>query len=273
MILKKMLSCITILSIGIGMLASCSSNDNPANEDTPSLKAGADLVVYGKIFTSDNNKVVEAFAVKDGKYIYVGDKAGAEAYVEAGKTEVVDYTGKGLVMPGCGNGHAHYSMAYALRVAGTMIGGDVDPNKFLKEIVPAAVKKAKDNGATSIFGFGWRLTNFQDNMPTRQQLDAICDDIPMYFSDEEGHKGLANTLCLVKAGIMKEDGTVLKKDKDILGGEIVMDADGTPTGFLKEQAGTYTRSHLDNENLFTLNIACDIAVIVRGLHDVYRRLG
>ena len=251
MILKKMLSCITILSIGIGMLASCSSNDNPANEDTPSLKAGADLVVYGKIFTSDNNKVVEAFAVKDGKYIYVGDKAGAEAYVEAGKTEVVDYTGKGLVMPGCGNGHAHYSMAYALRVAGTMIGGDVDPDKFLKEIVPAAVKKAKDNGATSIFGFGWRLTNFQDNMPTRQQLDAICNDIPMYFSDEEGHKGLANTLCLVKAGIMKEDGTVLKKDKDILGGEIVMDADGTPTGFLKEQAGTYTRYHLDNENLFS----------------------
>jgi len=51
--------------------------------------------------------------VKDGKYVYVGDKAGAEAFVEKGKTEVVDYTGKGLVMPGCGNGHAHYMLGYA----------------------------------------------------------------------------------------------------------------------------------------------------------------
>jgi len=30
--------------------------------------------------------------------------------VENGKTEVVDYTGKGLVMPGCGNGHAYYML-------------------------------------------------------------------------------------------------------------------------------------------------------------------
>ncbi len=57
---------------------------------------------------------------------------------------------------------------------------------------------------------------------------------------------------------MKADGTVLKKDGDILGGEIVMGADGTPTGYLKEQAGTYARSFLDNESLFSLNIASDI---------------
>ena len=81
----------------------------------------ADLVVYGKIFTSDNNQIVEAFAVKDGKYIYVGDKAGAEAYIEAGKTEVVDHTGKGLVMPSCGNGHAHYFMGHAMPMVGTIV--------------------------------------------------------------------------------------------------------------------------------------------------------
>ena len=56
-------------------------------------KISADLVVYGKIFTSENNQIVEAFAVKDGKYIYVGDKKGAEAFILPGKTEVVDYTG------------------------------------------------------------------------------------------------------------------------------------------------------------------------------------
>ena len=247
---------VAILICGSSVFTSCTSIED--NTSIKEEKTSADLVVYGKIFTSEGNQVVEAFAVKDGKYVYVGDKKGAEAYIENGKTEVMDYTDKGLVMPGCGNGHAHYSMAHALRSAGMMIDVNTDPNKFLTEIVPAVVKKAKDNGSTSIFGFGWRLMNFQDNMPTRQQLDAICSDIPMYFSDEEGHKGLANTLMLVNAGIMKEDGTVLKKENDIRGGEIVMDANGIPTGYLKEQAGTYTRSHLDNENLFSFGIASEI---------------
>ena len=214
----------------------------------------ADLVVCGKIFTSENNQIVEAIAVKDGKYVYVGDKQGVEAFVEPGKTEVVDYTGKGLVMPSCGNGHAHYSIGVALPIVGTVALGQT-PDKFLVEIVPAAVKKAREAGAKSIFGFGWNYITFMENMPTRKQLDAICSDIPIYFADDEGHKGLANTLMLVKAGIMKADGTVLKKDKDIRGGEIVMGGDGTPTGFLKEQAGTYTRSFLDTAALYPTNIA------------------
>ena len=240
-VMSQMLSCIAVMMVVIGMLTGCKG------------KASADLVVYGKIFTSDNNQVVEAFAVKDGKYVYVGDKAGAEAFVEEGKTEVVDYTGKGLVMPSCGNGHAHYTLGYAIQSVGTIISYDDSPEKFLKEIVPAAVKKAKDNGSKAIFGQGWNLMPFSKNMPTRQQLDAICSDIPIYFADEEGHKGLANTMMLVKAGIMKEDGTVLKKE--IRGGEIGFGADGTPNGFLSEQAGTYTRSFLDNENLFSIDIA------------------
>ncbi len=219
-----------------------------------SVKTSADLVVYGKIFTADNNQIVEAFAVKDGKYVYVGGKAGAEAFVEEGRTEVVDYTGKGLVMPSCGNGHAHYSTGVALPIIGTVALGTT-PDTFLNEVLPAAVKKAREAKATVIFGFGWNYHAFVDHIPTRQQLDAICSDIPIYFADDEGHKGIANTICLVKAGIMKADGTVLKKDKDIRGGEIVMGADGTPTGFLKEQAGTYTRFYLDNENLYPVDVA------------------
>jgi predicted amidohydrolase YtcJ len=218
------------------------------------VNKSADLVVYGKIFTSENNQIVEALAVKDGKYIYVGDKKGAESYIEAGKTEVVDYTGKGLVMPSCGNGHAHYSIGVALPIVGAVAIGK-DPEAFLNEIVPAAVKKARETGATCVFGFGWNYINYMGKIPTRQQLDAICSDIPIYFADDEGHKGLANTLMLVKAGIMKEDGTVLKKGGDIRGGEIVMGEDGTPTGFLKEQAGTYTRSFIDTEKLYPVDIA------------------
>ena len=218
----------------------------------------ADLVVYGKIFTSEDNQIVEAFAVKDGKFVYVGDKAGAEAFIEKGKTEIVDHTDKGLVMPACGNGHAHYSIGIGIPKIGMSVDFDDTPQKFMTEIVPAAVKKARDTGATAIFGFGWEILKFEKDMPTRQQLDAICSDIPIYFADEEGHKGLVNTLCLVNAGIMSADGTVLKKGNDIRGGEIVMGSDGTPTGYLKEQAGTYTRSFLDNDKLFSVDFAKEI---------------
>ena len=236
-----------IVLCGTSVFMACTSK-----KDNPSVKDGADLVVYGKIFTSENNQIVEAFAVKDGKYVYVGDKAGAEAFVETGKTEVIDYSGKGLVMPGCGNGHSHYMLGYALRTVGTMIGLDVNTNQFLKEIVPAAVKKAKAEGATSIFGQGWRLQSL-DPLPTREDLDAICSDIPMYFLDEECHKALGNTILLKKAGIINEDGTAGKTS--IRGGEIVVDGNGIPTGLMKEQAQTYLRSFLDNDSLYTLNRA------------------
>ena len=164
--------------IGAGMLV-------PKNAQAASSeKIRADLVVYGKIFTSEENRIVEAFAVKDGKYVYVGDKNGAESFIEAGKTEVIDYTGKGLVMSGCGNGHAHYMLGYALKTVGTTIDMNDEPNHFLKETVPTAVKNAKAKGATTVFGQGWNYMRFKDNMPTRQQLDAICSDIPMYFLDD-----------------------------------------------------------------------------------------
>ena len=252
--MRKLLSLIAVMAIivGMGMLASCKSG------------TAADLVVYGNIFTAErlqvgdgtsgmDNQVVEAFAVKDGKYVYVGDKTGAEAFVEEGKTEVIDYTGKGLVMPGCGNGHAHYSMGYAIQSVGAIVGRDVDVKTFFKEFVPAMVKKARDNGATNVFGQGWNMLTFTKDIDYRRQLDAICSDIPMYIADEEGHKGLANTNLLVKAGIMSEDGKVLKKE--MRGGEIVIGSDGMPTGYLSEQAGTYVRSFMDNENLFSVDIA------------------
>ena len=241
--MKKMLTLIIAMGaiFGMGLLGSCQSNNS------------ADLVVYGKIFTADSSKIVEAFAVKDGKYVYVGDKAGAEAYIEEGKTEVIDYSGKGMVMPGCGNGHAHYAMGYAIQSVGTIVEREAGVDKFFKEIVPAAVKKAKDTGATSVFGQGWNMVTFPKNIDYRQQLDAICSDIPIYFADEEGHKGLANTILLKKAGLIKEDGTAGKTE--LRGGEIVLGTDGIPNGYLSEQAGTYVRSFMDNENLLSVEIA------------------
>ncbi len=69
--------------LGASTLTGCKSNKS------------ADLVVYDKIYTAEDNQIVEALAVKDGKFVYVGDKSGAEAFIEEGKTEIVDYSGKG----------------------------------------------------------------------------------------------------------------------------------------------------------------------------------
>ena len=241
--MKKMLSMMAVLAVifGMEMFTGCKSNNS------------ADLVVYGKIYTAEGNQIVEAFAVKDGKYVYVGqiveafavkdgkyvyvgDKAGAEAFVEEGKTEVVDYSGKGLVMPGCGNGHAHYALGYAIQAVGTVMDRADGVDKFIKEIIPAAVKKARDNGANVVFGSGWDMMKFPKDLCYRKLLDEVCSDIPVYFADEEGHKGIANTILLKRAGIIKEDGTAGKTE--VRGGEIVLDANGMPTGYVKEQAGT-----------------------------------
>ena len=236
----KLLSCIAVIGTVMGtcMLAEAT---------------GADLVVYGKIFTSENNRMEEAFAVKDGKYVYVGNKREAGNFVEQGKTEVIDYTGKGLVMPGCGNGHAHYMLGYALSTVGTMVEMDTDSHKFMTEILPNAVRRAREKGSKAVFGQGWNLDSFKPHIPTRQEIDAVCSDIPVYFLDDECHKAITNTLMLVQAGIMKEDGTVLKRE--LKGGVIEIGADGTPTGFLSEQAQTYVRQFIDHENLYPLDMA------------------
>ena len=69
----------------------------------------ADLVVFGTIYTTEdeNGGLAEAFAVKDGKYIYVGDRKGAQRFIRKGTTEVLDRTGEGLIIPGCTEGHGH----------------------------------------------------------------------------------------------------------------------------------------------------------------------
>ena len=67
------------------------------------MLAALSFAAFGKIFTSEGSKIVEAFA-------------------DVGKTEVVGYTSKSLVMRGCGNGHAHYLSAFDVQIFGMMIG-------------------------------------------------------------------------------------------------------------------------------------------------------
>ena len=95
--MKKNLLVIPMLCLLVSPLISCKKGQ---------LKA--DLVVYNNIFTAEGESIVEAFAVKDGKYIYVGDKEGIKDYIKEGKTQIIDGKNEGLVIPGATEGHGHY---------------------------------------------------------------------------------------------------------------------------------------------------------------------
>lgn len=239
--MKRLLLILTLMLV---ILTSCTKNI-------------ADTVVYGTIRTADGDiPTAEAIAIKDGKFLYVGDKAGAAPYIKENVTEIIDHSGKGMVMPGCFEGHAHYLMGNSL---GCMGGLTLDPieddvNSFFGKL-KLAYADAKENGKSCIFGFGWSYLPFlAQGMPTREQLDAVCPDIAVFIHDSEGHKSLANSVCLRNAGIIDAEGNVLKGE--IRGGEICMDANGKPNGLLLEQAVAYVRNRgLNFDEILTDEVA------------------
>ena len=98
---KRAIAICSCVCVALAGLTGCSDESSSATV--------ADTVVYGKIYTSNSNQeYVEAFAVKDGEYIYVGSEDGVAPYIEEGTTEVVDYRDKGIVMAGATEGHGHY---------------------------------------------------------------------------------------------------------------------------------------------------------------------
>ena len=91
--MKKSLSLILSLALALAL-------------SSPALAEPADAVVYGKIYTSDEAQPwAEAMAVRDGKFVYVGDAAGAEEFVGE-NTEVVTRDGD-MITPGLFDAHTH----------------------------------------------------------------------------------------------------------------------------------------------------------------------
>lgn len=213
---------------------SCSDSESNSQPE-----AGyADMVVFGKVFTSESDELVQGFAVKDGKYIAVGNKTDIEKYI--GKdTKVINHE-TGMVMPGCTEGHGHYLMSNFYKYGNHVIS--ITPEDTKETILDAIEKMAKDN-PDYIFGFGFDYNALKEEgkYPTRQEIDAIIKDVPVYLQDSEGHKGLANTYCIEHAGILKSDGTV--KDDFKYKHYVKVDKNGQPTGLFLEQAGTYVRVH------------------------------
>ena len=79
-----------------------------------------------------------------------------------------------------------------------------------------------------IVGSGWDQTRWPDKrFPNRQDLDTVSPDNPVFLVHMSGHVGVANSMALKRTEILPDT-------KNPTGGEIERDADGNPTGMLKE---------------------------------------
>ena len=92
----------------------------------------------------------------------------------------------------------------------------------------AKVQTAKANDW--ILGGGWDETLWPvKTLPSRWDLDAVSDEHPVFLERVDGHLAVANTKALQLAGI-----TIASHDPE--GGVIDRDANGQPTGILRETA-------------------------------------
>src|SRR5262249_12262524 len=93
-----------------------------------------------------------------------------------------------------------------------------------------------------ILGGDWDETKWNPPaLPTRELIDALTPDTPVFVSRYDGHMGLANSLALRMADITATT-------PDIPGGVVVRDAQGNPTGALKDAAMDYIYKAIPGRN-------------------------
>ena len=214
--------------VGAGVFTGCKEKDSPVQPSGP-----ADLVVYGKIFTADNDKIVDAFAVKDGKFIYVGDKAGAAAYIKEGTSKIVNYSDGELVIPGCTEGHGHF---IGVEGVATMLPGF---KATYEELVKTVIPQKMQSNPGPFVSFGWATEKVSKDNKTDYAgtLDKFSTEYPIILIDGGGHNALCNTIALKKAGLLKDNG---EKLMDVRGGDILtLEGTGKPTGYVTDEVIPY----------------------------------
>ena len=82
-----------------------------------------------------------------------------------------------------------------------------------------------------ITGGGWSMDAFPGGIPTRELLDAVVADRPVFLPNRDGHGAWVNSMALTLAGI---DRTT----PDPADGRIERDAAGQPNGMLQEGAAS-----------------------------------
>lgn len=204
-----------VLAAPFGLLA------QPAPPTAP-----ADLIVTNaRVYTADDARpLVEAFAVRDGRIAFVGSQREA-AVLKGPNTRVVDAGGR-TVIPGMVDGHAHFSgLAQTLRQV------DLTGTTSLNEVIARVVAKATSvPKGTWITGRGWDQNDWGvTDFPTHEALTAALPDHPVLLERVDGHAMYANMAAMKAAG-------VTAASKSPVGGQIITDAKGNPTGVFVDNA-------------------------------------
>ena len=179
------------------------------------------LYTGGRIFTADRRAWATAMVVAGRRIQYVGDDATARRI--AGPDAEQHPLDGALVLPGFVDAHSHviHTGEAAQQVD---LWSAADLTQIQAAIAEAA---AADPDAVRIRAQGWQQSAVAH--PTRQMLDEIVPDRPVYVQAFDLHSMWLNTAALAEAGI--GDDTA-----DPIGGRIHRDADGHASGVIDETA-------------------------------------
>ncbi len=190
---------------------------------------GADWVLTGGsiVTMDDGNPSATAIAIEDGELIYVGDDAGAAAFVSE-TTRTVDLAGR-LVIPGLVDGHTHPGYIDLEDYDAFLTGSSRE--EFL-EAVREHVESHPGEGWIRLYG--WPNAAFVDGPsgPHRRDLDRIVADRPLWIASSSWHSYWLNSKALEVLGI---DASTPDPQPGLA--TYARDADGVPTGWVKEGAG------------------------------------
>lgn len=218
----------------------------------------ADLVYSGGTILTmeDDQPKVEAVAVKDGKILAAGTAADLEK-LKGANTKAIDLGGKTMI-PGFFDAHGHVFMVGFQAKSANLLpapDGTVNDIAALQSVMKEWYgKNSAQVKATKLFpGFGYDDSQLKEQRhPTKEDLDAISTDEPIYVIHQSGHLGVANSKALEIIGYTAET-------KELPGGVIRRDDKGNPTGVLEESAHfnalVKLTSDLSAENAETMFLA------------------
>ncbi len=195
---------------------------------SPELILYNGVIYTGAGFAEDKPETVQAMAIGHGKVIAVGANEGITR-LAGPETVLRDLNTAGthtFVFPGFNDAHTHLGGA-----GQTKIHVDLTGVQSLDEM-RANVKAFADAAPAGhwLTGGNWDHTLWANKtLPTRQDLDKVTGNHPAFLDRIDGHIAIANSVALKAAGIT--DTT-----KPPQGGAIDLDANGEPTGILRESA-------------------------------------
>ena len=186
------------------------------------------IVRNAKVWTVDkSNPTAQAVAVLGDRIVAVGTNGDVEAWHGA-RTRVIDAGGQRL-LPGFNDSHVHF-VDGGLALDQVQLNDATSAEEFAQRIGERARRTPKGEWVS---GGDWDETKWTPaRMPTKELIDPLTLDIPVFVMRYDGHMALANSTTLRLAGITA-------KTPDPPGGVIVRDTQGNPTGALKDAAMDY----------------------------------